>query len=55
VGNLWRETSFALMLIKQVIMPRLSLQDCLENWYEIQDKLSENQRKRILQIKKLYS
>lgn len=55
MGNLWRETSFALMLLKQVIMPRLSLKDCLENWYEIQDKLSENQRKRTLQIEKLYS
>lgn len=55
MGNLWRETSFALMLIKQVVMPRLNLQDCLENWYKIQEKLSENQRRRTFQIENLFS
>ncbi len=52
-GNLWRETSFALKLISQAINPRLGLQSSLENWYEIQKKLSENTRKRKKQIEKI--
>lgn len=44
--NLWRETSFALHLIKQAVNPRLGIMNCLKNWKEIAKKLSENPRNR---------
>ena len=44
--NLWRETSFALYLIKQAINPPLQIMECIENWKKIQNKLSENPRNR---------
>lgn len=44
--NLWRETSFALHLIKQAVNPKLGLKDCIQNWKEIANNLSENTRSR---------
>jgi hypothetical protein len=44
--NLWRETAFALRLMKQAINPRLSLKDCLNDWKVIRKKMSENSRGR---------
>lgn len=44
--NLWRETSFALHLIKQAVDPRLGLKKCIRNWKKIAKYLSENQRNR---------
>lgn len=44
--NLWRETSFALHLIKQAVNPILGLKNCLQNWKKIAKNLSENARSR---------
>ena len=44
--NLWRETSFALHLIKQAVNPKLGLKECIQNWKEIAKNLSENTRNR---------
>ncbi len=44
--NLWRETAFALHLIKQAVNPKLGLMNCLKNWKGIANKLSENTRSR---------
>lgn len=44
--NLWRETSFALQLIKQAANPILDLEECIQNWKGIAIKLSESSRKR---------
>lgn len=44
--NLWRETSFALHLIKQTVNPILGLKECIQNWKNIAKKLSENTRNR---------
>jgi hypothetical protein len=44
--NLWRETSFALHLIKQAVNPILGLKKCIKNWRNIAKYLSENQRNR---------
>jgi hypothetical protein len=44
--NLWRETSFALHLIKQAVNPRLDLNDCIKNWKTIAKSLAENPRQR---------
>ncbi len=54
--NLWRETSFALHLIKQAVIPRLGIMECMANWGEIAKKLSEKSRNRqgfIQKIQKL--
>lgn len=45
-GNLWRETSFALQLLRQAINPRLNLAASIKDWGNIQKKLSENPRNR---------
>ncbi len=52
--NLWRETSFAYHLIKQAVNPVLSLEDSIKNWKTIANDLSENPRKRGMQIQKMY-
>jgi len=44
--NLWRETSFALHLIKQAVNPILGLKECIQNWKDIAKNLSENVRNR---------
>jgi len=51
--NLWRETSFALHLIKQAENPRLGLKNCIQNWKSISKKLSENPRSRKTQAANL--
>lgn len=51
--SLWRETSFALHLIRQAVNPRLDLAQCVENWAEISKELAESPRKRIKQLHRL--
>ena len=51
--NLWRETSFALHLIKQAVNTRLSLLKCITDWKDIANSLAENPRQRRPQIEKL--
>lgn len=38
---LWRETSFALHLIKNAIVPEISISKCLKEWRNIQYKLRD--------------
>lgn len=52
--NLWRETSFALHLIKQAVNPWLKLEECIQNWKAIAKMLAENPRNRTVQMAKLY-
>ena len=47
---LWREEAFLLKLIGQALLPRLSIQKCLQQWAKISFDLRERQRKRTLQI-----
>lgn len=54
-GNLWRETSFALFLLKQSVNPSLLLDDCIKNWGKIANKLAESPRKRQPQLKSIIS
>ena len=49
----WREWEFMLELVRSVIMPRLSLIDCVKSWPLIKQMLSESARKRSYQINKL--
>lgn len=53
--NLWRETSFALHLVKQAVNPKLGLKNCIQNWKSISKKLSENPRRRKAQVVNLSS
>jgi hypothetical protein len=52
-GNLWRETSFALFLIKQAVNPRMSIAECITNWDEISKTLAEPTRKRKFALKRM--
>ena len=52
-GNLWRETGFALHIMQQAVNPKLNLLKCIENWNNIQKKLSEKHRSRKVQMNKL--
>jgi len=52
-GNLWREMSFALFLLRQAVNPMLSFRDCIENWSDISKDLAEPPRKRKTQIKNM--
>jgi len=42
----WRELEFGLLLLRQAVMPALSIDDCLENWEEISHVLADSPRKR---------
>jgi len=55
LSNLWRETSFALHLLRQAINPLMSLKDCISDWRNIAEGLAEGKRKRIRQLYKLFS
>jgi len=37
------------MVVKQAIIPNLSIDHCLKNWKGIKKRLKENDRKRLLQ------
>lgn len=49
-GNLWRENSFALHLLKQAVNPSLNIESCLQNWREIARTLAEPHRRRHNQL-----
>lgn len=51
--SLWRETSFALHLIRQAVNPRLDLAECVAQWAEISKNLAESPRKRMKQLRRL--
>lgn len=51
--SLWRETSFALHLVRQAVNPRLELAKCVEQWGEISKNLAESPRKRMKQLRRL--
>jgi len=48
--NLWRETSFAVHLLRCAVNPILSLKKCLERWHLIAKQLAERKRKRTRQV-----
>ncbi|MFA5613787.1 MAG: hypothetical protein WC993_04885, partial [Methanoculleus sp.] len=52
--NRWRETSFAVYLIRCALNPILSLGRSLKHWHSIAKKLAEKKRKRSRQLPKLY-
>jgi hypothetical protein len=49
-GNLWRESSFALHLLKQAVNPRLTLVQCIRHWQDIALQLAEPHRHRRRQL-----
>ena len=49
---MWRETVFALLLIKQAVTPRLNIQQCIQEWKKIAKLLAESPRKRSIQAGK---
>ena len=51
--NFWRETSFALHLIKRAIVPEIDIADCLSEWKNIQYKLREKRLVRRPKMTKL--
>lgn len=51
--SIWRETSFALELVRQCVNPKLNLTHCIRNWDRIKNKLAGSQRKRALQLDNL--
>jgi hypothetical protein len=50
VRSPWREFEFCFMLVRNAIVPRLSLERALGDWPRIRRDLMENARKRKLQI-----
>lgn len=52
-GNLWRESSFALHLVKQAVNLRLGLGKCICHWQEIAQQLAEPPRRRKAQLQML--
>ena len=51
-GNLWRENSFALHLLRQSVNPSLNVQVCLQHWQGISRILAEPPRERHSQLAK---
>ena len=49
----WREFEFWCSIVKDAIIPTLSIEDAFENWGAIKECLMENSRDRLLQIDKL--
>ena len=47
---LWREENLMLHLLNNAVNPRLSLQECVEDWWSISKALRETPRRRNLQI-----
>lgn len=48
--SLWRETSFMLHLVSQAVNPRFGLGKCIQDWGLISSMLSDNSRKREMQM-----
>jgi hypothetical protein len=49
----WREFEFIFMTVRNAIVPRIGINHLIEYWPRIRDRLSENHRKRKLQIDSL--
>jgi hypothetical protein len=52
-NNLWRESAFALHLLRQVVNPYLKLARCLCRWRQISQQLAEPPRRRRNQLQLL--
>jgi len=46
--RLWRETGFVHQLLQFVLMPNLSLRQCVQHWADIAAALAEHPRRRPL-------
>lgn len=51
----WREFEFIFMIVRNAIIPYIGINHLIEYWPRIRDSLSENHRKRKLQIDSLSS
>jgi hypothetical protein len=51
----WREFEFIFMTVRNAIVPHIGINHLIEYWPRIRDSLSENHRKRKLQIDSLKS
>jgi len=52
-SNLWRESAFALHLLRQAANPHLKLAQCIRHWRPIAQQLAESPRRRHSQLRLL--
>lgn len=54
IRSLWRESEFWYIVVRNTLVPRISIEKAISNWPEIQKRLMEGSRRRKPQINMLY-